>query len=309
MLQVVIFCHVEPGTVRNREIRFHPGRAEGILEAVPRIVKFAEDVDIPLTFAMTPTALSTSETDLDGHEVGMHLHPQDALLRQALRGSVKLTSDCLAQYPPEDQKTLIHAAKTIFEGVEDRSPSTFVAGNWSENTVTLRILTDAGFRFDGSPLPGHRSACASWDRVSRLAFPYNPSLEDYERRGTADYLYIPVSQGFWNHYLTPENIHHLGRSYFKAALKEAKVGGADLVHIYFHSPMAVDPYFLSEFAPVVEFARDELKARFVVSSDLRAGDRASSRPFPPAYFAYLNWRLAKGFVGHGPLGRRLMSVA
>lgn len=285
---------------------FYPEGEEGITVALPRIVEFAEEEGVPLAFALTPVALKRNDTDLESHDVGVHLHPQDALLKETLSGDVELSSDCLAHYPGEDQRALVEAARTLYEDTEGRPPHTFVAGNWSESTTTMRILVDSGFRYDGSPLPGHHSGCADWSRIARLAQPYTPNLEDYQGRGEADLLYLPVYQGLWNHYLTPENIHLLGASYFKAALREAMVGGADLVHMFFHSPMALDPYFLSEFRKVLNYARDELRVRAVLPPALRPSDRPLSKPFPPAYFAYLDWPLVKGLLGRGELGQRLL---
>ncbi len=306
LVHIVISCHVEPGTVRNRAIVFDAKKEEGIVRALPRIVEFADEEAVPLTFAMTPTALRRNNLDLDGHEVGVHLHPQDAELQATLGKERKLPTDCLALYSEEDQRALVAASRQVFEDTQGLEPRTFVAGNWSENETTLRLLRNAGFRYDGSPLPGHRSSCADWSRLPRLAPPYHPSLEDYQRRGQADLLYIPVFTGLWGHPLTPESIHELGRSYFEAALREAQVGGAEVVHMYFHSPMALDSYFLTEFGRVVAFARDNLGARFVVPSAIRASDGPPARPFPPAYVAHLTWPLLKGFLGRGELGRRLM---
>ncbi|MFQ5790958.1 MAG: hypothetical protein ACE5JI_10845 [Acidobacteriota bacterium] len=307
-MRIVIFCHVEPGTSRDNEIHFHPRYLEGISIALPRIVEFADESGLAMTFAMTPTALKENDTDLGGHEVGVHLHPQDTQLRDTLGGEVTLSSDCLMHYSARDQATLIEATKRFFEQEEGRSPRTFVAGNWSENNTTLKLLAGAGFSFDGSPLPNHSSGCADWSRIPRLTQPYAPSGEDYQARGAMDYLYIPVLQGLWGHYVTPEIIHLLGASYFKAALKEAVVGGAEVAHIFFHSPMATDPRFLMEFKAVVEYAHDQLGVQSVLPSACRASGVASARPYPPAYLARLNWRLAKGFLGRGELGRRIMGL-
>lgn len=305
-LRIVVFCHVEPGTTQNREIVFHPRHLEGIVATLPRIVEFADTYGLPMTFAMTPTALKANETDLDGHEVGLHLHPQDAQLRKRLGQEITLSSDCLRQYSAEDQSILIDAARHLFEREEGRSPRAFVAGNWSENAATLKLLIEAGFTLDGSPLPRHSSECAEWGRIPRLAQPYAPSPEDYQAAGSLDYLYLPVSQGLWGHYLTPELLHLLGASYFRAALKEAAVGGAEVVHMFFHSPMAMNPLFLSEFREVMDYARDHLGAELALPSSIRPSQGPLPRPFPPAYFARLNWRLAKGFLGRGQFGKRLM---
>lgn len=306
-MKIVIFCHVEPGTCRSKETIFHPDHKEGVSVAVPRIVEFADEHELPLVFAMTPAALRDSETDLKGYEVGLHLHPQDDVLRSKLQGEVTLSSDCLSKYPPHDQKSLIEAAKRFFEEAQGRSPHTFVAGRWSENTTTVKLLAAADFSFDGSPLPGHASECADWSRIPRLAQPYRPSLEDYQKRGTMRLVCIPVYQGLWNHYLTPECIHLVGSSYFKAAIKEAVIGEADVVHMFFHSPMAVDPTFLLEFESVVSFAQDEPGVRFASPSELAPSEMLSSKPFPPAYFAFLNRRMVKSLIWRGELGRHLMA--
>ncbi len=305
-MHILVFCHVEPGTVQGLEMVFHPRHTEGITVALPRIVDFADEHALPMTFAMTPTASKENETDLSGHEVGVHLHPQDAQLREKLDRKITLFSDCLMRYSAEDQATLIDAARELFEQEEGFSPRTFVAGNWSENGTTLKLLVEAGFSIDGSPLPQHRSGCADWGRIPRLAQPFAPSPEDYQASGSMNYLYLPVSLGLWGHYLTPEIIHLLGASYFKAALKEASMGGADVVHIFFHSPMAMNPFFLSEFRTVMEYAHDQLGIQSVLPSSCRPSNEPSPKPFPPVYFAHLNWRLVKGFVGRGQLRRRLM---
>lgn len=305
-VQIVVFCHVEPGTCLKRMILYDPPLEEGITVAIPRIVEFADDHDIPLTFALTPSALAKNQTDLSGHELGLHLHPQDAILRRAVGQRVVLSSDCLATYDHMGQSLLIEAAKGVFESYVGRAPRVFVAGRWSENDTTLSLLRESGFEFDGSPLPGHRSECADWSRIPRLAQPFSPNSSDYQARGSLPYLYIPVSQGMWNHYLTPELIHLLGVSYFRAALKEASVGRADVVHFYFHSPMAIDSFFLGEFGSVADYARDELAAAFVLPSALRPSARSAADPFPPAYLAGLNWRLAKTLLARGELGTRIM---
>lgn len=305
-LRIALFCHVETGTSRDRTIVFHPRHREGIVLALERTVEFADRNGLRMTFAMTPTALHHSETDLSGHEVGLHLHPRDAVLRDAIGRATKLSTDCLANYSRNDQAVLIRTAKDIFEESEGRSPRTFVAGRWSENDATVDLLSREGLAYDGSPLPGHVSDCADWRNLPRLAQPYTPSQGNYQGRGSLRILHIPVFQGLWGHYLTPENIHLLGVSYFVAAMREAKIGGSEVVHVFFHSPMAVDPYFLDEFESVVAYARDRLDAEFVLPSALEAARAPVSRPFPPAYIAGLRWRLVKTWMSRGRLGERLM---
>lgn len=111
----MLFCHVEPGTYRDGEIIFHPRHEEGIVVALDRVVSFADEYGIPMPFAMTPTSLRLWETDFDGREVGVQLHPQDLAVQQALKGAIAFPSDCLAKYPAQDQPILIKTASEIFE--------------------------------------------------------------------------------------------------------------------------------------------------------------------------------------------------
>lgn len=306
-LRLVMSCHVEHGTSRGREILFDRSRTEGVEEGLERIVNFADGVGFRMAFALTPAALRALDVDLTGHEVGLHLHPQDAVLQELLSSEIAFATDCLSGYGRNEQKRLLSAGKRVFQETMGSDPTYFVAGNWSENTATLELLIELGFRFDGSPLPGHRTACADWSRVPRCAQPYHPSPADRQIPGSALLLYLPVAQGLWGYYLTPEDIHHVGAGYFCAALREACQNGGGVIHLFLHSPMAVDPFFLDAFAPVVSFALDELKARFVLPTALEAGTPFQGPRFPPAYVAGLNWSLLKSLALRGEFGRRLLS--
>jgi hypothetical protein len=279
--------------MRDRTIAFDRRREEGVTQALPKILAFAEEMHVPLALNLTPQAFRLTGTNLAGFPVGLHLHPQDEALATRLRGTVALDTDCLARYSAVDQGRLLSAGIEAFSDAMGRPPTLFVAGNWSENGDTVRLLDAAGIRYDGSALPGYVSPCADWGRLPRLAQPYHPSPEDYQAQGDSSVTCIPVFQGYWRDYLSPENLHYLGVRYFMAAFKEAAVGGARVVHIYFHSPMALDPFFLEEFRKVLDFVRDRIGGR-VVSPESIAIDRGPvPRPFPPAYLAYLDRPMLK----------------
>lgn len=300
-VQVVLICHVESGFVRDRTIVFDRTHVEGVSEALPRIAEFADREGVPVALALTPQAVQLTKMDLAGFPLGLHLHPQDDALAARLGHSVQLKSDCLAQYASADQTRLVSAGVEAVAEATGRRPDLFVAGNWSENGDTVRIVEAAGFRYDGSPLPGHVSPCADWGRLPRLVGPYRPSHDDYQSAGDSGLLYLPVFQGYWGDYLSPENLHYLGVRYFLAALREAAIGRAGLIHMYFHSPMALDPFFFSEFSRVIDEARDEHRARFVRPESIVVETVRSGRPFPPAYFAYLDRTILKSlFVRRFP---------
>lgn len=304
-LKVVILCHVEPGTVVDRTIQYDFDHAEGISETLPRIAEFADRHGVPMGFLLTAISHRLADTDLHGHDVGIHLHPRDPTLEAHLDGSVPLDHDCLARYSEEGQRKLIAAALEVFEQGTGRRPRLFVSGRWSENAATVRLLVEAGFTHDGSVLPGLRSSCADWSRVPRLAQPYAPDAQDHQRRGSAPLTYIPVCQGLWGHHLTPETIRVLGPAYFRAALQEAQVGGAEVVHIFFHSPLALDLEAMETFGRVLDDLHGLPGIEFALPTSLRPSERARARPFPPAYFAHFDWTLMKSFAGRGELGRRL----
>lgn len=295
-VQVLVLCHVESGAVRDRTIVFDRRHEEGVTDALPRILEFAAGEHVPITLALTPQAARLAPVDLAGFPHGLHLHPQDDTLAARLRGAIKLTSDCLARYSASDQSLLIRTGADAVAEATGRAPNLFVAGNWSESNDTRRILETAGFGYDGSPLPGYISPCADWGGLPRLAQPYHPSPSNYQGAGESRLLYLPVFRGFWGDYLTPENLHFLGVRYFMASLKEAATGGARVVHIYFHSPMALDPFFLAQFREVLEFARDRIGAGFVEPSAVTARATRAPRAFPPAYLAYLDSHTVKRLV-------------
>ncbi len=306
--KIVVMCHVEPGTVRGGTILYDSRHEEGITSALERIVEFADRLGVPMGFALTPQALAISQVDLDGHDVGLHLHPMDPVLAKRVRDRVRVDHDGLARYAPKAQTILIHEGRLAFEEARGHAPRLFVAGRWSEDTATAALLRQEGFTYDGSALPGFRSQYSDWSRLPRLAQPYAPATEDYQARGSEPYVYLPVYQGLWGHHLTPERLIDLGVSYFKAALKEAQLGLAEVVHLYFHSPIALDARVMEGFAEVLEYARGSLRLSFVRPTTVTPSARPRSRPFPPIYWARFGPTLLKSFVGGSEVGRRIMGA-
>ena len=307
-LKLVILCHVEPGLLRNGQIVYGFDHPEGITIALPRILEFADRCGVPLGLALTPQALSLVDADFEGHDAGVHLHPRDPVLSRHLGGGLRVRHDCLGRYAADEQGQLIRAARQVFEDVVGRSPRLFVAGRWSEDSSTTVLLQEEGFTHDASALPGHRSPCADWSRLPRLAQPYHPAAEDRQRAGGERLLYLPVCRGLWQDYMTPERIGDVGRSYFEAALKEAQVGGAEVIQFYFHSPLGLDGAALAAFEDVLAYAHDAVRATPVRPTSLGPSARFEARSFPPAYLARLDWTMAKSLVGRNGLGRRMLQT-
>jgi len=305
-LKLVVVCHVEPGIARDGEIVYGFDRPEGIVGSLPRILELADRSGVPMGFALTPQALTLADADFAGHEAGVHLHPMDPVLGERVGDRVRVRHDCLGRYSPEEQATLVHAAREIFEERMGRAPRLFVAGRWSEDSATAAVLLKEGFTHDASALPGHRSSCADWGRLPRLAQPYHPAAEDRQRRGSQPLLYIPVFQSLWEDYMTPERIRALGSSSFRAALKEAQVGGSDVIHFFFHSPLGLDGEAMGAFADLLAYARDVIGATPALPHSLAPSASFVSRPFPPAYLAGLNWRLVKNLLARTGWARQGM---
>ena len=304
-LKIVILCHVEPGTLIDGTIQYDFDREEGITRSLPAILEFADRHRVKMGFLLTAITHDLMAPDMDGHDVGIHVHPRDPALARRLKGRIRLDHDCLARYSASAQELLITTAQEAHAEALGREPRLFVSGRWSEDIWTLRILQRHGFTHDGSPLPGYHTSCADWSRLPRLAQPYAPDGQDYQRGGGGSLTYLPVYQGLWGHHLTPETIRVLGTSYFKAALHEAQVGGTDVVHVFFHSPLGLDPVAMDAFGEAIDYAQETLKARFVRPTSLTPSPRRRGRPFPPAYVARMDWTLMKSFAGRGELGRRI----
>jgi hypothetical protein len=307
-LKLVVVCHVEPGTMRDGDIVYGFDHTEGILRSLPRILELSDRAGVPMGFALTPQALTLCDADLSGHEVGVHLHPRDPVLVRRLGDRIHVRHDCLGRYTPEEQGALLQAARAVYEERLGRPPRLFVAGRWSEDSATAALLPKEGFTHDASALPGHRSACADWGRLPRLAQPYHPAADDHQRPGSEPLVYIPVYQSMWSDYVTPERIHALGTSFFRAALREAQVGGSDVIHFFFHSPLGLDAEALEAFGAILAYARDVIHATPVLPTTLAPSASFVARPFPPAYLAELNWRLMKNLMARTAWGRHAMGT-
>lgn len=303
-LKIVILCHVEPGIVVDRTIHFGFEKTEGIAKTMPSLVEFADLHGVPMGFVLTAISHDWIDVDLDGHDVGIHLHPRDPVLDRHLGGRVHLDHDCLGRYSEEDQRVFLDAACEIYRDAVGRDPKLFVAGRWSENAATTRLLSEAGFTHDASALPGYHTECADWSGVPRLAQPFaDPGIPAPDARERITFL--PVYEGLWGHHLTPETIRDLGVSYFKAALQEAHVGGADVVHLYLHSPLALDPVAMDAFGEVLDYADGLPDTEVVRPTSLAPSVRTRSRPFPPAYLARMDWTFLKSLGGRGMMGRSI----
>ncbi len=304
-LKIVILCHVEPGIVLDRTIQFGFGYTEGIAKTMPTLVEFADAHGVPMGFVLTAISHDWIDVDLDGHDVGVHLHPRDPVLDRHLGGRVHLDHDCLARYSESDQRVFVDTACEIYRNEVGRDPKLFVAGRWSENGATARLLSRAGFTHDASALPGYHTECADWSGVPRLAQPFAIHPSGAAGDGRERITLLPVYEGLWGHHLTPETIRDLGVSYYKAALLEAHVGGADMVQFYLHSPLALDPIAMDAFGEVLDYA-DSLPGTDVVRpTSIVPSVHPRSRPFPPAYLARLDWTFLKSLGGRGMVGRRI----
>jgi len=96
----------------------------------------------------------------EGHEVGLHLHPNTFRLG---------VNEYLARLPGEVQRTLIRDARDVFASALGIEPRAFRPGHFSANAETFSILASLGFArmsaaVPGRTLPGTGGDWTNWPR-------------------------------------------------------------------------------------------------------------------------------------------------
>lgn len=318
-MDVIVVCHTEFGTLKNREMVYDKSVKEGVTAGVPNLMKVADRYGVKVTFAVMPEVAEHfrsvwQEPVSARHEVGLHVHPGwepfniqgyhhcigDAYLREHCRMSS--ASSVLRDYPYDEQLGMIKAGKErILEtlGVE---PRTFVSGRWSVNDDTVKALIRTGFTHECSAAPHKKPRHYDWSRLPRICMPYRPSASDYQEKGDLPLLMVPVSQTLMGASVSLEIVPALGRKWLESCFMEYYDQGLPLFHICLHSPCMADPYYIEQMDALLRFiARHDVAFKRASEVEEYTGVRPRASVLP--YIFGLNGSAARtcaGWLLHGP---------
>lgn len=272
-MKIIIVSHTEFGISEGKKLVFYKYDEEMANKSISNTMKLVKKYDAKICFAMTPGlahALTKENAmmlkDSKQVEIGLHIHPDHKfLLENGFSGN---TSRALRDYTYAEQKKMIGFGSSIIKKTLGRSPKTFVAGRWSENNDTVKALVKLGFTHDCSPNPGTRSRDWDWSRVPRICMPYRPSTDDYQSRGDAGILMVPISKTITNSGISQESVPGIGTGFLKAAWEEYRSQGMPLFHVYFHSPCMCSDYYLSELEKLLGFFAKQDGLEYVLPSRL-----------------------------------------
>ena len=238
-------AHTEFGTVENGKVIFDRVSESGAKEGIQHACEISEKFGARVCFAAMPEVLASAKLELldakkAGHEIGMHLHADDAILVE--RGITSGKERGLALLSPDVQKKSISFGAKIFNRELGFLPKIFVSGKWSENDATRDALNEHGFTHDCSPFPGMRGLFCDWRNLGRFAAPYR-----YGRM-----VMVPVSETITGSVVSPET--HGGLGVLNAAFEEYAIQNFPLFHIALHTPSMTDPRMRETFSQLLSFA-------------------------------------------------------
>lgn len=300
-------CHTEFGIVKNKRVIADKRGIDGVKRAVPNLVNIADRYGAKITFAVMPEVSEYMPSDIV-HEIGLHIHAGwqefeiegikfrvgDTYLKAHCQQSS--TSTFLKDYPYEEQFEMIKKGKEYVEQAFGRALRVFVAGRWSLSNKTIRALIELGFTHDCSARAGVRREGFDWKMLSRIALPYYPARENYQKRGDLPILMVPVSQFFPHGIVSPELAPIVGLPWLKACFSEYYAQGVPLLHLCLHSPSMVDPYFISVMSEFLKFISKQRDIRFLFASQVREYPSVSYRANLQPYIRGLNWRIIQSFI-------------
>jgi peptidoglycan/xylan/chitin deacetylase (PgdA/CDA1 family) len=279
-MDIIIVCHTEFGFVSDKKFIPDKNRKEGVTAGVNNLVSLAERHKAKITFAVMPEAARDFPRDT-GHEIGLHIHSGwqkfhlnglnfdvgDAYLRKNCRQSSNST--VLRDFSYEEQSGMIIAGKELLERELGVEPKVFVAGRWSINNETVKVLVEQGFTHECSAPAHAKSDYFDWSQIPRICLPYHPDKDNYQKKGDLPLLIAPISQFFRLGNVTPEVIGRVGLSWLKASFQEYYRQGVPLFHICLHSPVMTDSYYISAMDELIGHIARHKNINFKFASEIK----------------------------------------
>nr|WP_320161282.1 hypothetical protein [uncultured Methanoregula sp.] len=277
-MDVIIVCHTEFGFVENDVVIYNKKAIAGARDGVLNLLSLAKKYEAKITFAIMPE-VAKFIPQVKGHEIGIHIHPGwekfcvgglnyfvgDTYLREHC--DISSTSTILRDYPYKEQVLLIKTGRDYLNDIFHEDIRTFVAGRWSINNDTIKSLIESGITHDCSASAHHKAPHFDWSKLPRICMPFHPDYSDYQLKGNAPLLILPISQMpvFGN--VNPEIAPFGGTKLLKACFKEYLIQDMPFFHICLHSPSMTDPYMIQALDELIKYISNH-HARFITASEV-----------------------------------------
>lgn len=251
-MKIIITCHSELGTSNNKIISFDKKYIKNVESNLVNTLNIIRKNRAKIFFAIMPEIIDYFDSNIinsDIAEIGLHIHPDDNLLIK--KGVSDYKNKGLRNYNYKKQKKMINTGKKIIEKEFDVNIQSFVAGKWSINNDTTKILEELKFDYDCSPCPQFTSEYCDWSDLKRISLPYTPDINDYQSQGNINIAMIPVSKDILGGVASPENLN--GLNFLKACFKEYYTQNLPLFHICLHSPSMFSIYYQKVFDNLLQY--------------------------------------------------------
>ena len=215
---VAVTVDAESGYVKKNESRVWQGEKPdafmGFYKGIENWRNLLNKYNAKSTFFLSTQCFDAKEEDLnkinfqlreldkEGHEIGLHLHPNsDFALQKYMKNNFRYAGAKFYDY--RTILSMLSSSKYLIEQnlgkeIKDKIMS-FRWGNWALNTSAVKALQDAGFKLDSSATPGIKGHLKDhrhydWSKV-RSHYPWRLSLADYQSIHTnkSNILEVPIA--------------------------------------------------------------------------------------------------------------------
>lgn len=134
----------------------------------------------------------------EGHEIGLHLHPDSDLALQSLLGK-SFDATSAKFYSEKEINELVKAGKELIKKHLGINVTSFRWGNWALNTDAVKALEKNGFKVDSSATPGIKGHINDkmfydWSKANEH-YPWKLSNINYQnaKHQNSNVLEIPIA--------------------------------------------------------------------------------------------------------------------
>ncbi len=211
---IAITIDTESGYVKENDYRLwqasNPRAYIGFYKGIENWRILLNKYKAKATFFLSPNCFSANGEEYkkiiaqlkllikEGHEIGLHLHPDsDLALQSAIGKCFQATSAKF--YTEKDIDELIYTGKTLIKKHLGINTESFRWGNFALNTDAVKSLQKNGFKIDSSAAPsikGHQNdkMTHDWSKVDKH-YTWKLSNLDYQNtvHQNSDVTEIPVS--------------------------------------------------------------------------------------------------------------------